>query len=325
MFQTRVAQMFGIQYPIIQGGLSWLSTAELATAVSNAGGLGIIIAVAFPTAQELRREIQKAKSLTDKPFGVNITLIPGKGPQNPEAYIEVVIEEGVRMVETAGRLPEAYMKRLKEGGVKVMHKVARVRDARAVEHAGADAVCIVGFEGAGNPGMDNVTSLIRIPLAVDALKIPLIAAGGIGDARGFVAALALGAEGILMGTRFMTTQESPLHPRVKQWLVEAQQMDTLIIGRSTRNVSRCMRNELTEKVLEMEARDATAEELGQVINAERVKRGLLEGDIDAGLISCGQVVGLIKETLSVKEVIDSIIDGAKTIGEGLYSLSRQEG
>ena len=203
MFKTRITEMFGIEYPIIQGAMQWLSRAELVAAVSNAGGLGIIASLTFPTVKELREEIRKTKSLTDKPFAVNITLLPTLRPVSYEEYINAAIEEGVRIIETAGRNPRQYMKQLRDGGVKVMHKVASVKAVKTAERIGVDAVTIVGFEEGGNPGMDDVTSLVLIPIAVDAVKIPVIAGGGIGDARGFIAALALGAEGVLMGTRFM--------------------------------------------------------------------------------------------------------------------------
>lgn len=199
--------MFGIEYPIIQGALMWLSRAELVAAVSNAGGLGTIAALTFPTANELREEIKRAKSLTDKPFAVNITLLPTIRPISYEEYIDAAIEEGVKIIETVGRSPQPYMKQLKDAGVKVIHKVARVKDAKAAERLGVDAVAIVGFEAAGHPGMDDVTSLVLIPISADAVNIPVIAGGGIGDGRGLVAALALGAEGVLMGTRFMVSKE----------------------------------------------------------------------------------------------------------------------
>ena len=214
MFKTRITEMFGIEYPIIQGALMWLSRAELVSAVSNAGGLGIMASLTFPTIKELRQEIRKIKSMTDKPFAVNITILPTIRPVNYEEYINAAIEEGVDIIETAGRNPEPYMKELKDAKVKVIHKVSRVRDVKTAERLGVDAVTIVGFEAAGHPGMDEVTSLVLIPLSVDAVKIPVIAGGGIGDARGFVAALALGAEGVLMGTRFMASRECAVHPKL---------------------------------------------------------------------------------------------------------------
>jgi nitronate monooxygenase len=310
--------MFGIEYPIIQGAMLWLSRAELVAAVSNAGGLGIMASLTFPTAKELREEIRKTKSLTDKPFAVNITMLPTMRTVNYEEYLDAAIEEGVNIIETAGRSPERYMKRLKDARVKVMHKVARVKNAKTVERLGVDAVTIVGFEAAGHPGMDEVTSLVLIPLTVDAVKIPVIAGGGFGDARGFVAALALGAEGVLMGTRFMASKECPLHPKIGQWLLNARETDTLIIERSIQNAARVMKTELSQRVLEMEEKGATLEELLPLISGDRSKRSYVSGDVNDAAIACGQVVGLVHELPSVKEIIDGIINEARLISQRLH-------
>lgn len=320
MFKTRVTEMFGIEHPIIQGALLWLSRAELVAAVSNAGGLGIIAALTFPTAKELREEIRKTKSMTDKPFAVNITILPTIRPVNYEQYIDAAIDEGVNIIETAGRSPEQYMKRLKDAKVKVMHKVARVKDAKAAERLGVDAVTIVGFEAAGHPGMDNVTSLVLIPIAVDTVKIPVIAGGGIGDARGFVAALALGAEGVLMGTRFMASKECPLHPKIVQWLLQARETDTLIIERSIKNAARVMKTDFSQRVLETEEKGATLEELLPLISGDRSKGSYISGNVNDAVIACGQVVGLIHDIPSVKELIESIINEAELICQRLYKM-----
>jgi NAD(P)H-dependent flavin oxidoreductase YrpB (nitropropane dioxygenase family) len=318
MFKTRITEMFGIEYPIIQGAMQWLARAELAAAVSNAGGLGIISALTFPTTKELRQEIRKAKELTDKPFAVNITLLPTIRAVNYEEYIETALEEGVKIIEMAGRSPKPYMKLLKDAKVKIMHKVARVKDAKAVERLGVDAVTIVGFEAAGHPGMDNVTSLVLIPLAVDAVKIPVIAGGGIGDARGFVATLALGAEGVLMGTRFMATKECFLPAKIQEWLINARETDTLIIERSIKNAARVMKTEFSQAVLELEEKGATLEELLPFISGERSKQSYISGDVNDGVIACGQAVGLIRDIPSVKELIDGIIKEAKLISQRLH-------
>jgi nitronate monooxygenase len=312
--------MFGIEHPIIQGALLWLSRAELVAAVSNAGGLGIISSLTFPTAKELREEIRKTKSMTDKPFAVNITILPTIRPVNYEQYIDAAIDEGVNIIETAGRSPERYMKRLKDAKVKVMHKVARVKDAKAAERLGVDAVTIVGFEAAGHPGMDNVTSLVLIPIAVDTVKIPVIAGGGIGDARGFVAALALGAEGVLMGTRFMASKECPLHPKIVQWLLQARETDTLIIERSIKNAARVMKTDFSQRVLETEEKGAILEELLPLISGDRSKRSYISGNVNDAVIACGQVVGLIHDIPSVKELIESIINEAELICQRLYKM-----
>ena len=320
MFKTRITEMFGIEYPIIQGAMLWLSRAELVAAVSNAGGLGIIAALTFPTAKELREEIEKTKSMTDKPFAVNITLLPTIRPINYEEYIDVAIEEGVKIIETAGRSPAPYMKRLKDARVKVMHKVARVKDVKTAERLGVDAVTIVGFEAAGHPGMDDVTSLVLIPISVDAVSIPIIAGGGIADARGFVAALALGAEGVLMGTRFMASKECALHPEIVQWLLQAGETDTLIIERSIKNAARVMKTAFAQRVLEMEEKGATLEELLPMISGDRSKRSYISGDVNDATIACGQVVGLIHDLPTVRESIEGIINEARLIGQRLYKM-----
>jgi NAD(P)H-dependent flavin oxidoreductase YrpB (nitropropane dioxygenase family) len=322
MFHTRITEMFGIKYPIIQGALLWLSRAELVAAVSNAGGLGTLSALTFPTAEELREEIKKTKSLTDKPFAVNITLLPTIRAVDYQRHIDTALNEGVKIIEMAGRSPQPYMKQLKEAKVKVIHKVARVKDARAVERLGVDAVTIVGFEAAGHPGMDEVTSLVLVPITVDTVKIPVIAGGGIGDGRGFAAALALGAEGVLMGTRFMASKECPLHPKIAQWLVNARETDTLLIERSIKNTARVMKTDFSQMVLELEEKGATLEELLPFIGGDRSKESYTSGDVNDSVIACGQVVGLIDELPSVKEIIDGIISEARIITERLYKRGK---
>jgi NAD(P)H-dependent flavin oxidoreductase YrpB (nitropropane dioxygenase family) len=317
MFQTRITQLFGIKYPIIQGAMMWLSRAEMVAAVSNAGGLGIMAALTFPTEKELREEIKKAKSLTDKPFAVNITLLPTIRPRNLEGYIAAAIEEGVPIIETAGRNPRQYMKQLRDGGVKVIHKVASVKAAKTAERIGVDAVTIVGFEEGGNPGMDDVTTLVLIPRAVDEVKIPVIAGGGIGDGRGLIAALALGAEGAVMGTRFMLSRECPLHASIKQRLLEATEKDTLMIMRSINNPERVVSTDFARRILEMEEKGTTLEELLPMIDGRRQKQALDKGAADEAIIPCGQVVGLIDDLPTIKEIVDGIIREARTIGKRL--------
>jgi len=322
MFETRITEMFAIKYPILQGTMQWLSTAPLVAAVSEAGGLGILASAMFSTKEELREEIRKTKSLTSKPFAVNINLFPTMRPVDLEGYIDTALEEGVNIIETSGRSPQPYVERIKQGDVKLMHKVARARDARTAERTGCDAVTIVGFEGAGHPGMDDVPTMVHVPVTVDSVSIPVIAAGGIGDARGFVAALALGAEGVCLGTRFMASHECPVHPKFKEWMLSAQQTDTMIIERSIMNAARVVKNEVAQQVLEMENRGATLEELLPVISGERGRQVFDEGDLSAGTAACGEVVGLIHEVLSVREVIEGIISGAKAIIERMQALAR---
>ncbi len=312
--KTRITELLGIKYPIIQGGMQWLSRAELAAAVSNAGGLGIITAATHPGKEELVEEIRRTRALTDRPFGVNISMLPEVGPKDRTAYyFEAVIEEKVPVVETSGRSPEDFVPQLKEAGIKLIHKVPAVRYARKAERVGADAVIIVGFECGGHPGMDDVTTMILTPRAAESLSIPVIAGGGIADARGFVAALALGAEGVVMGTRFVATTECIAHPRYKEWIVNAQETDTVMIQRSIRNAARVMRNAAAAKVLEMEARGAGLEELLSVISGQVGRRALLEGDTEGGTFAVGQCAGLIKEVKPIKDVIEEIVAGAEAI------------
>ncbi|RLC70359.1 MAG: nitronate monooxygenase [Chloroflexi bacterium] len=312
MFSTRITKLFGIKYPIIQGGMQWVSRAELAAAVSNAGGLGILSALTF-SPEELRLEIRKMRELTDKPFGVNLTLLPALRPVKYEEYIEVILQEGVGIVETAGRNPEPYMKLFREGAVKVIHKCTAVRFARTAERVGCSAVSIDGFECAGHPGEEDVTSLILIPLAAEAVNIPVIASGGFADARGFVAALALGAEGVNMGTRMLATQEAPVHPRVKERLLQASERDTMLILRSLRNTQRVLRNRMAERVAELEKRGAGLEELAPLISGERGRQLLQGGDLEEGLLTCGQAVGLIRDIPTVKELIETVISEARML------------
>ncbi|MCL6638869.1 MAG: nitronate monooxygenase [Firmicutes bacterium] len=321
--KTRITELLGIKYPIIQGGMQWLSRAELAAAVSNAGGLGIITAATHAGKEELVAEIRKTRSLTDKPFGVNISMLPEIGPRDKTPlYFEAVIEEKVPVVETSGRSPEEFVPRLKEAGIKLMHKVPAVRFAKKAEKIGADAVIVVGFECGGHPGMDDVTSLILAPKAASTLSIPVIAGGGIADARGFVAALALGAEGVVMGTRFVATTECLAHPKYKEWIVGAQETDTVMIQRSIRNAARVMKNAAAEKVLAMEARGAGLEELLTVISGQVGKKALFEGDVEGATFAVGQCVGLINEVKPVKEVIGEIVGGVEAILARLQRISR---
>lgn len=328
MLKTRITELFGIKYPIIQGGMMWISRAELVAAVSNAGGLGIITAFTFPTPQELAAEIKKTKELTDKPFGVNITLLPTLRPVDIDGYFNTVIDSGIKIVETAGRSPESYMERLRAAGIKVIHKCTAVRFARTAQRIGCDAISIDGFECAGHPGEEDVTSLVLIPLTVDAVEIPVIASGGFGDGRGLIAALALGAEAVNMGTRFMATKEAPGHPKVKEWLVQTSERDTLLLLRSFRNTMRALRNPTSEKVLELEKQGADIHQLESLISG-RVGRNLLEaGDVDNGLLTAGQVIGLVHDIPTVKELIDRIIKEAEEVvsrisTEGMFSRLRK--
>jgi NAD(P)H-dependent flavin oxidoreductase YrpB (nitropropane dioxygenase family) len=313
MFKTRITELFGIKYPIIQGGMMWISRAELVSAVSNAGGLGIITAFTFPTPAELAAEIKKTRALTDKPFGVNITLLPTLRPVDIDGYLNAVIDSGVKIVETAGRNPEQYMERLKAAGAKVIHKCTAVRFARTAQRIGCDAVSIDGFECAGHPGEEDVTSLILIPLTVDAVDVPVIASGGFGDGRGLIAALALGAEAVNMGTRFMATKEAPGHPKVKESLVNASERDTVLVLRSFRNTMRALRNPTSEKVVELEKQGADIHQLESLISGRVGLKMLEAGDTENGLLSVGQVIGLVHDIPTVKELVERIIKEAEEV------------
>ena len=321
MFKTRITDLFRIEYPIIQGGMMWISRAELVAAVSNAGGLGILTAFTFPDPKGLAAEIKRTREFTDKPFGVNITLLPTLRPVDIDGYVDTVINSGVKIVETAGRSPEPYMERLKAANVKVIHKCTAVRFARTAQRIGCDAVSIDGFECAGHPGEEDVTSLVLIPLTADAVGIPVIASGGFGDGRGLVAALALGAEAVNMGTRFMATKEAPGHARVKELLITASERDTTLLLRTFRNTMRALRNPAAEKVLELEKQGADIHQLEALISG-RAGLGLIEsGDVDNGLLSVGQVVGLVHDIPTVKELIDRIVKEAKEVASDLAGAS----
>ncbi len=320
MFKTRITELFGIRYPIIQGGLAFLSYAELVAAVSNAGGLGVLAVRSFTTTDAVREEIRKTRDLTDKPFGVNIPLIPAMRAVSIEDCIEVVLEEGVKIVETAARNPEPYVERLKEGGVKIIHKCPSVKFALTAERAGVDAVTILGTEGAGHSGRDEITSLVLTPLAAQALSVPVATGGGIGDARGFVAALALGAEGVTMGSRFVMTQECPIHPGLKQRLLDVKETDTVLIQRSLGEPVRAIKNKIVQQVQEIEATGhASLEELYEYIRGDRQERAWREGDFDGGTLTIGQVTGIICDLPTVKDLIDGMIEEGKEIVERLHT------
>lgn len=314
MFKTAITEMFGIEYPIIQGGLMWLARAELAAAVAEAGGIGFMTALTHSTPEGLRDEIKKVRDLTDKPFGVNLTFLPSLRPPDFPGYVDVCIEEGVKFIETAGRNPEEFLPAFKENGMKVIHKCTSVRHAVKAQKIGCDAVSIDGFECAGHPGEDDVTSLILIPATKDAIDIPIVASGGFGDGRGLVAALALGADGMNMGTRFVAVKECPIHDNVKQALVNATERDTRLLMRSLRNTARFLLNDNVEKVLEIESRgNASIDDIKQFLSGLEGKKMIETGDLSNGVFSAGQVVGLIHDVPSVQELFDRIVGEARAI------------
>lgn len=305
--RTRVTELLGTRYPIIQGGMQWVGTAELASAVSNAGALGILTALTQPTPEDLRKEIERCRTMTDRPFGVNLTILPAITPPPYAEYLQVIMDSGVKIVETAGNNPKDFIGKLKERGIKVVHKCTSVRHALSAERAGVDAVSIDGFECAGHPGEDDIPNLILIPAAVRVLKIPVIASGGIGDGRGMAAAIALGAHGINMGTRFMVTKEAPIHDNIKQALAKAGERDTNLIFRTMHNTARVFKNAISNEVVAMEKKGAKFEEVRPLVAGARGKIALKEGNVDGGIVSAGMVIGLIDDVPSCAELVERIV------------------
>ncbi|MGY8632002.1 nitronate monooxygenase family protein [Bradyrhizobium sp. 14AA] len=313
--KTAITELFGIQYPIVQGGMHFVGLAELASAVSNAGGLGVVTALTQKTPELLAKEIRRCREMTDKPFGVNLTFLPNfASPPYPE-YIAAIVEGGVKVVETAGRSPEQYMPALKAAGIKVIHKCTSVRHSLKAEAIGCDAVSVDGFECGGHPGQDDVPNMILLPRAADELKVPFIASGGMADGRSLVAALALGASGINMGTRFIATREAPVHDNVKQALVEASELDTRIIMRALRNTERVLNNSSVERVLQIEEAKGRELQIEDIVDevAGVYPKVMVDGNLDAGAWSCGMVAGLIYDVPSVEGLINRIIQEAKSI------------
>ena len=313
MLRTGFTEMFGIEHPIVQGGMMHVGRAELVAAVADAGGLGFITALTQPTPDDLRREIERTRELTDKPFGVNVTILPSINPPPYEEYVRAIIESGVKIVETAGSTPEPYLPHYQAAGIKVLHKCTSVRHALKAQKIGVDGVSIDGFECAGHPGEDDVPGLILIPAATRALEIPVIASGGFADARGLVAALALGADGINMGTRFLCTEESPVHRKVKEQIVAHTERDTRLIFRTMHNTARVADNEISRKVVEIEAAGGVFEDVRELVAGARGRVVFDEGDLDAGIWSAGQVQGLIDDIPTCAELISRIVKEAETL------------
>ena len=313
MIKTRFTEMFGVEHPIAQGGMQWVGRAELVAAVANAGALGFLTALTQPTPEHLVKEIARTKALTDKPFGVNLTILPSISPPPYAEYRRAIIDSGIRIVETAGYRPQEHLEEFKKHGIKVIHKCTAVRHAVSAQKMGVDAISIDGFECAGHPGEDDIPGLILIPAAADKVTIPMIASGGFGDGRGLVAALALGAEGINMGTRFCATQEAPIHDAFKQAMVEHDERGTDLIFRTMRNTARVAKNAVSQKVIEMEKAGAKFEEVRDLVKGTRGREGLEKGDTDFGVWSAGMVQGLIHDVPTVKELIERIMREAESI------------
>jgi NAD(P)H-dependent flavin oxidoreductase YrpB (nitropropane dioxygenase family) len=313
--KTRITELFGIEHPIIQGGMHYVGFAELAAAVSNAGGLGLITALTQRTPEALANEIRRAREMTDKPFGVNLTFLPSLTPPDYPGYIRAIVEGGVKVVETAGNNPQKWLPVLKDAGIKVIHKCTSVRHSLKAQSIGCDAVSVDGFECGGHPGEDDVPNFVLLPRAAEELEIPFVASGGMADGRSLVAALSLGAEGMNMGTRFIATKEAPVHEHVKQAIVAATELDTRLVMRPLRNTERVLKNAAVDRLLEKERA------LGSKIRFEDIvsevggvyPRIMKDGEMDAGAWSCGMVAGLIHDVPTVKELIDRTMREAESI------------
>lgn len=304
-----ITSMLGIRYPIVQGGMQWVGLAEMAAAVSNAGGLGMLTALSQPTPEDLAREIERCRALTSAPFGVNVTMLRTTNPPPYERIFDVIIEQRVPVVETSGNVPETVLSKLQRAGICVIHKCTSVRHALSAERRGVDIVCIDGFECAGHPGEDDVPGLVLIPAAARALSVPVLAAGGIADGRGLAAALCLGASGVTMGTRFLCTQEAPVHDNIKNALVDASERDTRLIMRTLRNSARVYANPVAEEVLRLENRPGGAEfaELQPWVAGARGRAALQSGQVEDGLIWAGVAVGLIHDVPSCDTLVQRIV------------------
>ena len=313
--KTRITELFGIEHPIIQGGMHYVGFAEMAAAVSNAGGLGIITGLTQRTPENLAKEIRRCREMTSKPFGVNLTFLPAVTPPDYPGFVRTIIQEGIKIVETAGNNPAQVMPFFKEAGVKVIHKCTSVRHSLKAESIGCDAVSVDGFECGGHPGEDDVPNFILLPRAAEELKIPFVASGGMADGRSLVAAMALGAEGMNMGTRFIATKEAPVHQNVKDALVKASELDTRLVMRPLRNTERVLNNAGVAKILEKEKQLGAGIKFEDILNevAGIYPKVMVEGDMEAGAWSCGMVAGLIHDVPTVKELIDRIMREAEEI------------
>ena len=307
--RTAVNDLLGIRHPIVQGGMQWVGTAELASAVSNAGGLGILTALTQPSPEALKAEIARCREMTDSPFGVNLTILPAAVPPPYSEYLKAIVDSGVKIVETAGSSPKEFTATLKSHGIRVIHKCTSVRHAISAEKYGVDIISIDGFECAGHPGEDDVPGLVLIPAAVRALRVPIIASGGIADGRGMAGALALGAQGINMGTRFVCTREAPVHDKIKQFIAAGTERDTVLIFRTLKNTGRVFRNEIAEEVVGMEARPGGVQfaDIRHLVTGQRGRAALQSGDVHGGLIWASMAAGLIDDIPTCAELLERMI------------------
>tara|TARA_Y100001980_G_C14495756_1_gene272261 strand:- start:32 stop:1006 length:975 start_codon:yes stop_codon:yes gene_type:complete len=317
MLKTRITDLFGIEHPVIQGGMQWVGYAELVSAVSNAGALGILTALTQPTPEDLAKEIERTRGMTDKPFGVNLTVLPTINPPPYEEYAQAIVGSGIKIVETAGRSPEPFMELFKEYDVKVIHKCTSVRHALKAQSVGVSAITIDGFECAGHPGEDDIPSLVLLPQAAEALDVPVAGCGGFSDAKSMVAALALGGEAIVMGTRFMATKEAGIHQNVKEKMTEADELSTNLMFRTMHNTARVFKNSVSDQVVEIESTgSATFEDVKDLVAGQRGRKVFEEGDLEHGIWSAGISVARVKDVPSCKDMVSRLVADAEEIIDG---------
>jgi NAD(P)H-dependent flavin oxidoreductase YrpB (nitropropane dioxygenase family) len=322
---TRFTREFGIEHPIVQGGMQWVGRAELVSAVANAGALGFLTALTQPSPEALLHEIARCKEMTDRPFGVNLTILPSINPPPYAEYRQAIIEGGITIVETAGYKPQEHVDEFKRNGVRVIHKCTAVRHALSAERMGVDAISIDGFECAGHPGEDDIPGLVLIPAAANVVKVPMIASGGFGDARGLVAALALGAEGINMGTRFCATVEAPIHQNFKEALVAGDERATNLIFRTYRNTARVAKNAISDRVIAIEAEGRPFPEVADMVKGAKGREGLESGNVDHGIWTAGMVQGIINDIPTVRQLIERIVgEAVELIGDRLSAAVTRE-
>lgn len=315
MIKTRFTELFEVEHPIAQGGMQWVGTAALVSAVANAGALGFLTALTQPTPEALVKEIARTRDMTDKPFGVNLTILPSITPPPYDEYRRAIIESGIKAVETAGYKPQEHVDAFKAAGVKVIHKCTAVRHALSAERMGVDAISIDGFECAGHPGEDDIPGLILIPAAADKVKVPMLASGGFGDGRGLVAALALGADGINMGTRFCATKEAPIHDNIKQAIVANDERGTELLFRSYRNTARVAKNSIAAEAVQIEREGNPFEAIAHLVKGARGREGLISGNPEHGIWTAGMIQGLIHDIPSVAELVARIVNDAEALIE----------
>ncbi len=321
MFQTKITEMLGIKHPLVVGTMMYLARAEMVAAASNAGALGVLASAIFRTREEFREELRKLKGMTDKPFAVNLNLFPMRQPIDNREYLEILVREGVRIVETSGnRAPDDLAGDLKAHGLTLIHKCVGVRYALKAQSIGADAVTVVGYENGGATGTLDVTTLCLVPRVVDELRVPVIGGGGVADGRGFLALLSLGAQGVIIGTAALVAEECPIHPRLKQALISASELDTMVVMRSIQNSHRAWVNETARKVAALESQHAGLEAIVQAAGGDKAKKMYQEGDLNAGVISCGQGVGLVKKVRPMKDIIEGIMQQADDLRKKIATL-----